>query len=89
MQYWGSLCYNYNTGHGRILPVFAVSLKEGVSLFLPQVQNMYRTCPCTCSKTTKIVATENLLCLLRTFIDFKIQTHQENGDGPQGYAEIL
>ena len=58
MQYWGSLCYNYNTGHGRILPVFAVSLKEGVSLFLPQVQNMYRTCPCTCSKTTKIVATE-------------------------------
>ena len=58
MQYWGSLCYNYNTGHSRILPVFAVSLKEGVSLFLPHVQNMYRTCPCTCSKRTKIVATE-------------------------------
>ena len=55
----GALCAStYNTGHCRILPVFAVSLKEGVSLFLPQVQNMYRTCPCTCSKTTKIVATE-------------------------------
>ena len=45
--------------------------------------------PSTCTKTTNIVATENLLCLLGTFIDFKIQTHQENGDGPQGYAEIL
>lgn len=44
--------------------------------------------PSTSTKSTKTAATETLLCLLRTVIHFKIQTHQENGDGPQGYAEI-